>query len=228
MLKKCKKQAIRNKTVQDIKVKDDILLATLPNVVFDGWTDTAIEEGACEAGFEPAMAVRAFPNGVNDILAHFADYINCAMAARLEEMDLGDKGIGHRLEAAMRVRLSIESSYREAVRKAMSYYAMPQNAPQGVQVVWKAVDEMWWCCGDDSVDFNYYTKRASLAAVYSATMVFWLNDDSENQEETILFYRRRLMDVVKAVQTRKKIFSKLEDAFCKLSRPRSLNGLIKR
>ncbi|WP_417841418.1 COQ9 family protein [Terasakiella sp.] len=214
--------------MQDIKVKDDILLATLPNVVFDGWTDAAIEAGAIEAGFDASMAVRAFPDGVNDILAHFADYINRRMAAELVDQDLSDKGIGHRLEIAMRVRLAIEAPYREAVRKAMSYYAMPQHAPQGVQVVWKAVDEMWWCCGDDAVDFNYYTKRASLAAVYSATMVYWLNDDSENQEETILFYRRRLIDVVNAVKTRKKIFSKLEDVFCKLGGRQMANGLIKR
>ncbi len=214
--------------MQDIKVKDKILLAALPNVTFDGWSDVALEEGAIEAGYEASMVVRAFPDGVNDALAHFADYINREMSARLAEMDLDTMGVGKRLETAMRVRLDIEGPFREAVRKAMSHYAMPANAPQGVQVVWKAVDEMWWACGDDSVDFNYYTKRASLAAVYSATMVYWLNDDSENFEETILFNRRRLMDVVNAVKTRKKIFGQIEDVFCKLTGHGGAQGLMKR
>ncbi len=215
--------------MQDIKVKDDILLATLSNVIFDGWTEGAIEAGAEEAGYDKAMAVRAFPYGVSDILAYLADYINRQMAARLEEMDLENMGIGHRLEAAMRIRLEIEGPHREAVRKAMSYYTMPKNAPQAVETVWKAVDEMWWCCGDEAVDINYYTKRASLATVYSATMLYWLNDESENFEETILFYRRRLQDVISAVKTRRKFMASVEEKFCRLSgfgfRP---GGLMKR
>lgn len=214
--------------MQDIKVKDDILLATLPNVLFDGWTDKAIEEGAVEAGFEPSMAVRAFPYGVSDVLAHFADFINRKMSERLAEIDMSALHLGKRLEEAMRIRLDIEAPYKEAVRKAMSYYAVPKNAPQGVQVVWKAVDEMWWSCGDESVDFNYYTKRASLAAVYSATMVYWLNDESENSEETIDFYKRRLIDVINAVKTRKEIFGKVEDFFCKITGHSSASSLMKR
>jgi len=128
----------------------------------------------------------------------------------------------------MRIRLELEAPYKEAVRKAMSFYTLPKHAAQGVQVVWKAVDEMWWCCGDESVDFNYYTKRASLAAVYSATMVYWLNDESEGAEETILFYRRRLIDVIKAVKARKELFGKVESLFCKLTGHGAASGLVKR
>ncbi|WP_135077182.1 COQ9 family protein [Terasakiella sp. SH-1] len=214
--------------MQDIKIKDEILLATLPNVVFDGWTDRALEDGAVEAGYDASMAVRAFPYGMNDVLAHFATYINRQMAEKLEGIDLENMGIGHRLETAMRIRLEIEAPYREAVRKAMSHYALPQHAPEGIKVVWDAVDEMWWCCGDESVDFNFYTKRASLAAVYSATMVYWLNDESDGAEETILFYRRRLMDVISAVKTRKNIFGKIEDMVCKLTGHGHSVGLMKR
>ncbi len=214
--------------MQDIKVKDEILLATLPNVIFDGWTDGAVESGAIDAGYDAAMAVRAFPYGIGDVLAHFADYINREMSKRLEEEDLENVSVGLRLEKAMRIRLEIEGPYQEAVRKAMSYYALPSNAPQGVQTVWKAVDEMWWACGDESVDFNYYTKRASLAAVYSATMVYWLSDESEGFEETILFYRRRLIDVINAVKTRKKLFSNVEELVGKLTGYTLKSGLMQR
>lgn len=214
--------------MQDIKVKDDILLATLPNVIFDGWTEASLSAGAVDAGYDEAMAVRAFPYGVEELLAHFADYINREMSARLAAEELDDMGLGFRLEKAMRIRLEVEAPYREAVRKAMSHYAMPQNAAQGVQVVWKAVDEMWWCVGDESVDFNYYTKRASLAAVYSATMMYWLNDESEDGEETIQFYKRRLKDVIMAVKKRKELTSKIEGLFCKLTGHGGARGLMQR
>jgi len=210
--------------MNDLAIQDKILLTTLPNVVFDGWSEAALAAGVEEAGFEAAMAVRAFPHGIDQVLAHFADYINRQMSAELESVDLAAISFVDRLETAMAIRLRLEAPYKEAVRKAMAHYAMPRHAPEGVKVVWKAVDEIWWSTGDSSVDFNYYTKRASLSAVYSATMAYWLDDQSEDHKATLEFYRRRLLDVMAAIKWRKKTTEKLCSPFKKLmalkSRPR--------
>ena len=60
--------------------------------------------------------------------------------------------------------------------------------------------------GDKSTDFSFYTKRFSLAAVYSSTLLFWLNDTSSDQEETSFFLDRRLNDISK-IPNLKKPFS---------------------
>jgi ubiquinone biosynthesis protein COQ9 len=60
--------------------------------------------------------------------------------------------------------------------------------------------------GDKSTDFSFYTKRFSLAAVYSSTLLFWLNDTSSDQEETSFFLDRRLNDISK-ISNLKKPFS---------------------
>lgn len=210
------------------KIKDEILLAALPNVIFDGWTQEVMNQGALDAGYEASMAVRSFPGGVGEFVPHFGDYVNRAMLHRIETADFDKMGVGPRIEAAFRLRFEIEAPYKEAARKAMSFYALPQNAPLGVQMVWKAVDDIWWGCGDTSVDFNYYTKRASLAAVYSATMLYWINDESENDEETMLFLRRRLIDVVNAVKTRKEITGKIGDFLRKVTCAKPNKGLLRR
>jgi len=210
------------------KIQDEILLAALPNVIFDGWTLDVMNQAAIDAGFETSMAVRAFPGGVDDFVLHFGNYVNRQMLLKMEEADLEKMGVGPRIETAFRIRLEIEAPYKEAVRKATSYYALPQNVPSAVQMVWKAVDDIWWGCGDTSVDFNYYTKRTSLAAVYSATMLYWINDESEGDVETLLFLRRRLIDVVNAVKTRKEITGKIKDLFCKVTGQRPNTGLLKR
>jgi len=209
-------------------IQDEILLAALPNIIFDGWTLDVMNKAALDAGHESSMAVRAFPSGVDDFISHFADYVNRQMLLKIEEADFDKMGVGPRIEAAFRIRFDIEAPYKEAVRKAMSFYALPQNIPLATQMVWKAVDDIWWGCGDASVDFNYYTKRASLAAVYSATMLYWVNDDSENDAETMLFLRRRLIDIVNAVKTRKEITGKIKGLFCKLTGHRPNTGLLKR
>ena len=37
----------------------------------------------------------------------------------------------------------------------------------------RTVDAIWHAAGDRSADFSWYTKRAILAAVYTATVLYW-------------------------------------------------------
>jgi ubiquinone biosynthesis protein COQ9 len=55
---------------------------------------------------------------------------------------------------------------------------------------------MWYAAGDKSTDFNFYTKRATLAGVYSATLLYWLNDRSAGSEATWAFLDRRIDNVM--------------------------------
>ncbi len=55
---------------------------------------------------------------------------------------------------------------------------------------------MWRIAGDTSTDFNHYTKRVTLGAVYGSTLLAWLDDDSEELGETAAFLDRRIDDVM--------------------------------
>ena len=50
--------------------------------------------------------------------------------------------------------------------------------------------------GDSSDDFNWYTKRATLTGVYSATVLYWLGDESTDSANTWAFLDRRIGDVM--------------------------------
>ena len=50
--------------------------------------------------------------------------------------------------------------------------------------------------GDTSEDINWYSKRASLSAVYGATVLYWLGDDSTGHEATWDFLDRRIENVM--------------------------------
>ncbi len=58
-------------------------------------------------------------------------------------------------------------------------------------------DEIWYLAGDTSVDTSWYTKRASLAAVYASSELFMTTDNSKGFEATEEFVDRRLQDVQK-------------------------------
>ena len=48
---------------------------------------------------------------------------------------------------------------------------MPQNAALGARLLYRTVDTAWYAAGDTSTDWNFYTKRGLLAAVYAAALV---------------------------------------------------------
>ena len=64
-------------------------------------------------------------------------------------------------------------------------------------LLYRTVDAIWYAAGDTSADFNFYTKRATLAGVFSSTLFYWLNDRSEGNEATWAFLDRRIDDVMR-------------------------------
>ena len=54
----------------------------------------------------------------------------------------------------------------------------------------------WRAIGDNSTDFNFYTKRALLSGVYTSTMLYWFSDNSEDFEDTWKFLANRIADVM--------------------------------
>jgi ubiquinone biosynthesis protein COQ9 len=75
--------------------------------------------------------------------------------------------------------------------------AQPSCAPTALAELARLADEIWYLAGDESVDSSWYTKRASLSALYSATEVFMTQDKSKDFIETEQFLDSRLGDVMK-------------------------------
>lgn len=53
--------------------------------------------------------------------------------------------------------------------QALGIMAQPQNVPVALRQLAMMVDDIWQHAGDASTDHNWYTKRAILAGVYTAT-----------------------------------------------------------
>lgn len=79
--------------------------------------------------------------------------------------------------------------------KALAIMAQPSYVPASLKELAKLSDEMWYLAGDKSVDSSWYTKRASLSMVYSASELFMTNDKSPDFVDTHKFLTRRLQDV---------------------------------
>ncbi|MDH5411888.1 MAG: COQ9 family protein, partial [Alphaproteobacteria bacterium] len=154
-----------------LRIRDQLLIAMLPHVPFDGWTDTSVRRSAEEAGIDMTQARDAFPGGAADMVEHFSDWSDRRMLTALEEMDLPSMRVTERVRTAVKIRLRQAEPHREAVQRSLAFLAMPQNALLGAKLLYRTVDAIWHAAGDTATDWNFYSKRGLLAGVFSATVL---------------------------------------------------------
>ncbi len=179
-------------------VGDAILLAALPHIPFDGWGEAALARGATDAGHDAATARRLFPGGAADMIAAHSALADRTMLEALARRDLDTMKVRERIIAAVRVRLEQNAPHREAIRRAVTTLALPQHAGLAARLLYRTVDAMWHAAGDASSDYNFYTKRGLLAGVYAATLMCWLNDNSDEFADSWAFLDRRVAEVLRA------------------------------
>lgn len=175
--------------------KERLLDAALPHVAFDGWSDTTLRAAADEAGLAFEIARAICPRGAPDLAVAYHRRGDATMEAGLRTGDLSALRFRDRIARAIRLRL--DAADREVVRRGAALFALPQNAATGAGLVWGTADAIWRALGDTSEDINWYSKRATLSAVYSATVLFWLGDDSDGHVATWEFLDRRIEDVMR-------------------------------
>lgn len=180
-----------------LEVKDRLIMAVLPNIPFEGWTMKALAEAATSLGLDASLAERAFPGGPVTAALHFADLADRRLAREAAAADLASLGLTARVRWLVRRRLEVWGADREAIRRAVSLLSLPGNAVKATRSAWQTADRIWYLAGDGSVDFSYYTKRASLAAVYSATLLTWLSDGSDESAVSWDFLERRTADLAR-------------------------------
>jgi len=166
------------------------------NAVFDGWTRAAVDSAARQLGIDPAKARLAMPSGQAAMIDLYIQEVDRALELWFTPKRLQGLKIREKIRALVWRRLEIMGPAREAVRRGLAILAMPQNLPLALRTSWRTADDMWRIAGDTSTDFNHYTKRMTLSAVYGSTLLVWLDDRTEDWAETSDFLDRRIDDVM--------------------------------
>jgi len=180
---------------------DEIRAALAPgiadNAAFDGWSDAARDMAAEAAGIDRDLARLAFADGAVEMIDAWFAHVDAVMAATLPAETLGAMKIRARIAALVEARLAAVAPNRESLRRALAILALPQNVARAARLGWRSVDTMWRLAGDTATDYNHYTKRAMLLAVYGATVTVFLDDDSEDHADTRAFLARRIDGIMR-------------------------------
>src|SRR6478672_2411019 len=179
------------------KLRRELALPVGENAVFDGWSQAAVDSAATQLGVDPVQARLAMPKTAAGLIDTYIQEVDRGLEASFPPDRIATMKIRERIRALVWHRLEIMGPAREAIRRAMATLAMPQNVPLALRISWRSADQMWRLAGDTSTDFNHYTKRMTLGAVYGTTLLAWLDDDSEGWIDTAAFLDRRIGDVMK-------------------------------
>ena len=172
-----------------------ILEKALPLVPFEGWSNFVLQEAAKQAELSELALKRAFPDGINGLIDYFLDTSNQQLIRDFPSEKLAKLRVPERIKLLIITQLENWLPNCEAVRKVIAHHSIFWNIPHASKGFYKTIDLIWKLAGDNSTDFNFYTKRLTLAAVYSSTILFWLNDNSLNKQDTSNFLDRRLANI---------------------------------
>lgn len=182
--------------------KHQTALSLLPHILahvpFDGWSEAALKAGARDAGVPEAEVVRYFPHGGIDALNLFVAEADRRMVNDFIAKHPDPKAlkVRERIATLIRIRLEAYEEHKEAIRRGAALYALPIYAGEGVKSLANTVDAIWIAAGDNATDYNWYTKRFLLSGVYTSTLLYWLNDNSDGHSDTWQFLARRIDNVM--------------------------------
>nr|XP_040134857.1 ubiquinone biosynthesis protein COQ9, mitochondrial isoform X1 [Ictidomys tridecemlineatus] len=195
------------------QLQDRILTAALEFVPAHGWTAEAIAEGAQSLGLSSAAA-SMFGNDGSELILHFVTQCNARLAHILEEeqklVQLGQaekRKTDQFLRDAVETRLRMLIPYIEHWPRALSILLLPHNIPPSLSLLTSMVDDMWHYAGDQSTDFNWYTRRAVLVGIYNTTELVMMQDSSPDFEDTWRFLENRINDAMNMGHTAKQVKS---------------------
>ncbi|MCS5597784.1 MAG: COQ9 family protein [Alphaproteobacteria bacterium] len=182
------------------QLKDQILEAALPDVVFDGWSDTTLTKAIDTLGLDKDIYRATFPKGMIDVIAHFADWADRKMLDQLEVDNIEDMRIRDRIRRGVLTRLDVLAPHKEAVRLAMHYWGAPHRGAKAGKALWHTADRIWQWAGDTATDYNRYTKRALLSALLASTTYAWLKDETETLSDTNKHLDQKIEHIMKMGQ----------------------------
>jgi ubiquinone biosynthesis protein COQ9 len=186
------------------KIKERVIKRALVHVPFEGWSQATLERAATEEDLDSSYAWRLFSQGPLEAVSFWSSLLDQEMEQKLPTDS--HLRVREKITLAVQTRLRLLAPHREAARKTAAFLSSPHHLAKASQLVYRTVNNIWIYAGDTSTDYNFYTKRALLAWVYSSTFVYWLQDDSEQFENTWRFLDRRIEEVLTLPKLPQKIW----------------------
>ncbi len=197
---------------QDIsyQARRDILDAALVDIPFDGWTSTVLQTAAAACKLPQGAEELYFPGGPLELIEFWSTECDQHVRTELAKLDLAAMRIRDKVTAGVLARFYAIGPHDEAARRALARTALPDGLSLSPKILWASADTIWRAIGDRSTDINYYTKRTTLSAVISTSLLAWLGDSDPNKEKARQFLDARIENVMQFEKAKFKVKKRME------------------
>jgi len=182
--------------------RDEALLALMAADPFPGWNLTGLRQVAGE------HADLLFLGGAVEMVEASIDLADRRMELAAAALPMEGWRTPERVRAVFALRLQQNRPFKVSVGRALVVLTLPGRSVVAAAATVRTVDAIWHAAGDLATDFSWYTKRAILAPVYVATLLFWLTDNSGDDTATLEFLDRRLAQVAAIGKIRRRLSRK--------------------
>ena len=177
-----------------------LFLSKIPQALAcEPWSDDLLCHLNTKCNFSLNYYLVLFPGGLTEIATAYEQWQDQIMYQSVSELP---GKIRQKIALALRVRITIGP--KAALLNQNSYFMLPNNLAQGLRCAAKTCDIIWRLAGDQSTDFNYYTKRALLLPVYLSAQAYYLTDDSSEHHKMKEFIDSSLNSIITVFETFKK------------------------
>ena len=195
------------------KIRNNIMQEAKVNVIKYGWNENLLLNISRHSKYKHEEIKILFPDGYKEILQMYLNEINNRMTKESEKINLIRLRVHERIKEIIILRLRLISKDKKLIHKTFLHLLLPTNYKLASKNLYKTVDQIWFIAGDNSHDFNFYSKRAILASVYTSTILHFINNDSI--DDTILLLSKYLKRVSKIPKIKNKV-GDLFNAFPKI------------
>ena len=185
------------------KIRNQILQEAKPYIVKFGWNENLFVNMKKDSKFTYEEMNVLFPRGYTTLIEMYLEEINSKMTVKSQNINLIRLRVHERIRDLFILRLMIMSEEKKLISKTFLNLLLPHNYKLALKNLYKTVDQMWFLAGDNSTNFNFYSKRAILASIYTSVMVHFINNDSI--DETIILLNKQLKRVSKIPQIKSRI-----------------------
>ena len=172
----------QNNTKNKIK---SIILQKLKKIVSDeGWSEKVLKQ-LLHNGVEKSDLVIFFQYNYKELLKFSLEEFNNSVEKEINKINIINYPLNKRIKKILMLRINMLNNEKEFYKKTFYHLLIPSNNKIIKSSLYKSVDTMWYLAGDNSTDFNYYTKRLILAVIYANALFVLFNKNFDEVELSI-------------------------------------------
>jgi len=208
-MKKTKIKSLEKKRMEMVNLSKNIVKKY-------GWNDSLFKKISSHNRISYDELIILFPNGYKEMLKLSLDYLNYELKNICSQYDFIRLPVHKRIKKIILTKINIINKHKDYYRRTFYFLLIPINYKLLTAYLYKSVDLMWYISGDNSTDFNFYTKRMILSGVYSSVILHFINNDNLLETEKKLDNNLLKVSKIPVIKEKIQLYKKSLPSFLRL------------